>query len=83
MSSKVRPLIFSYPFRRSGWTSLLSAGALVLCLSTPCWAGGLYIQEFGTPSTGVANAGAVAVGEDASAPSRILLAHLVQNICNV
>jgi long-chain fatty acid transport protein len=31
-----------------------------------CWAGGLYITEFGTPSTGVANAGAVAVGKDAS-----------------
>ena len=35
-------------------------------LSTPCWAGGLYITEWGTPSTGVANAGAVAVGQDAS-----------------
>ncbi len=34
--------------------------------AVPCWAGGLYIGEFGTPSTGVANAGAVAVGQDAS-----------------
>ena len=67
MSSKVRPLIFNYLFRGSAWTTLLSVGALVSFLSTPCWAGGLYIAEFGTPSTGVANAGAVAVGQDASA----------------
>ncbi len=32
----------------------------------PSQAGGLYTTEFGTPSTGVANAGAVAVANDAS-----------------
>ena len=35
-------------------------------IAEPGWAGGLYITEFGVPSTGVANAGAVAVGKDAS-----------------
>ena len=32
----------------------------------PAWAGGLYISEFGTPSMGVASAGAQAVAVDAS-----------------
>ena len=57
MSTSLRRWLSIYPFRGSWWTSLLSAGALVFLLSTPCWAGGLYITEWGTPSTGVANAG--------------------------
>jgi len=32
----------------------------------PLWAGGLYLEEFGTPSMGVASAGAEAVAADAS-----------------
>ena len=65
---KLRSFLPAYPFSLSGspWTSLLSAGAFVFLVSTPCWAGGLYITEWGTPSTGVANAGAAAVGQDAS-----------------
>ena len=34
--------------------------------SEAAWAGGLYINEFGTPSMGVAGAGANAVASDAS-----------------
>ena len=47
---------------------ILVAGCMV-CFSsqpTPIWAGGLYLQEFGTPSMGVASAGAEAVAVDAS-----------------
>ena len=46
--------------------SLLCVSFLVSILSIPCWAGGLYITEFGTPSTGVANAGAGAIAIDSS-----------------
>ena len=46
--------------------SLLYVFFLLSFLSTPCWAGGLYITEFGTPSTGVANAGAGALANDSS-----------------
>jgi len=49
------------------WTSLLSFCALLSLSTTPSWAGGLYITEFGTPSMGVANAGSGAIGNDASA----------------
>ena len=66
MVTRLRSFLSIHPFRGSRWIGLLSAGALVSLLSTPCWAGGAYITEFGTPSTGVANAGAVAVGQDAS-----------------
>ena len=52
--------------RGNRWASILSAGALLFLVSTPCWAGGLYITEFGTPSMGVANAGAGAVANDSS-----------------
>jgi len=48
---------------------LLFAVLLYIALATfavPLWAGGLYIQEFGTPSMGVASAGAEAVSMDAS-----------------
>jgi len=47
---------------------ILVAGCMV-CFSsqpTPIWAGGLYLEEFGTPSMGVASAGAEAVAADAS-----------------
>ena len=37
-----------------------------LIFSGSAWAGGLYISEFGTPSMGVASAGAQAVAGDAS-----------------
>jgi len=43
-----------------------ACGLLSVVGPVPSWAGGLYITEFGTPSNGVANAGAVAVAEDAS-----------------
>ena len=58
----------AYPFLLSRllWASLLSVYVLLSLSYTPSWAGGLYITEFGTPSTGVAHAGAVAVGKDAS-----------------
>jgi long-chain fatty acid transport protein len=39
---------------------------LLTSLTVPTFAGGLYINEFGTPSMGVANAGAQAVASDAS-----------------
>lgn len=39
---------------------------ILLSLTLPTWAGGLYISEFGTPSMGVASAGAQAVASDAS-----------------
>jgi long-chain fatty acid transport protein len=45
--------------------AILAAG--FACAATPAWGGGLYIQEFGTPSQGMVNAGANAFGEDASA----------------
>ena len=48
------------------WTSMLSVCALLSFSSTPSWAGGLYITEFGTPSMGVANAGAGALANDSS-----------------
>jgi long-chain fatty acid transport protein len=40
---------------------------LVVTRVSPVWAGGLYLQEFATPSMGVASAGAEAVAADASA----------------
>ena len=43
-----------------------ACGLLSVLVPVHSWAGGLYITEFGTPSTGVANAGAVAVAHDAS-----------------
>ena len=39
---------------------------ILSALTVPTWAGGLYISEFGTPSMGVASAGAQAVASDAS-----------------
>jgi long-chain fatty acid transport protein len=39
---------------------------LLITATVPTWAGGLYISEFGTPSMGVAAAGAQAVASDAS-----------------
>ncbi|MBW1866073.1 MAG: outer membrane protein transport protein [Deltaproteobacteria bacterium] len=50
-------------------TIIFVAGCMI-CFSsqpTPVWAGGLYLEEFGTPSMGVASAGAEAVAADASA----------------
>ncbi len=50
-----RPILFALLFF---FALVTHAGSL--------WAGGLYIQEFGTPSMGVATAGAEAVCRDAS-----------------
>ena len=47
-------------------TGILCVSILLSFLSTPSWAGGLYITEFGTPSMGVANAGAGALADDSS-----------------
>jgi len=41
-------------------------GLMVFFLATPAWSGGLYIQEFSTPSLGTANAGAQAWANNAS-----------------
>jgi long-chain fatty acid transport protein len=41
-------------------------GSLLMLANTTVFAGGLYINEFGTPSMGVAGAGAGAVASDAS-----------------
>ncbi len=43
-----------------------SSVILLVTATVPTWAGGLYINEFGTPSMGVASAGAQAVASDAS-----------------
>ncbi len=53
-------------FRVLPRTGILCLSFLLALLSTPCWAGGLYITEFGTPSMGVANAGAGALADDSS-----------------
>ena len=55
-----------FSLRGLPWISMLSVCALLTLSSTPCWAGGLYLTEFGTPSMGVANAGAGAVANDSS-----------------
>jgi long-chain fatty acid transport protein len=47
-------------------TGVFCASILLSLLSSPCWAGGLYITEYGTPSMGVANAGAGAEADDSS-----------------
>ncbi len=46
---------------------MLSVCALLSLVSTPCWAGGLYITETGLTSQGTAHAGALAYANDASA----------------
>ncbi len=47
--------------------SLACAWALMLVmLAGPSWAGGLYLSEYGSPSMGVAGAGAQAVAADAA-----------------
>jgi long-chain fatty acid transport protein len=45
---------------------IIISGILFLFSHSPAEAGGLYIQEFGTPSMGVAGSGAEAVAMDAS-----------------
>ena len=44
----------------------LSLALLTAFVSGQGWAGGLYLQEFATPSMGVASSGAEAVASDAS-----------------
>ncbi len=41
-------------------------GLVMVTCAGPAWAGGLYLNEFATPSMGVAGAGAEAVASDAS-----------------
>ncbi len=41
-------------------------GLVIVTWAGPTWAGGLYLNEFATPSMGVAGAGAEAVASDAS-----------------
>ena len=60
---KKHGLLPSRVFPRTG---ILCASFILTFLAAPCWAGGLYITEFGTPSMGVANAGAGAVANDSS-----------------
>src|SRR5210317_559357 len=43
-----------------------ACGLLSVLAPIDSWAGGLYLTEFGTPSMGVANAGAGAVANDSS-----------------
>jgi long-chain fatty acid transport protein len=52
--SRIRYVIFAAVF-----TGLLFTGG-------PAWAGGFYLNEYGTPSSGTAQAGAEAVARDAS-----------------
>jgi len=54
--NKLRPILMAF----------CSLVILLITATVPTWAGGLYISEFGTPSMGVASAGAQAVASDAS-----------------
>jgi long-chain fatty acid transport protein len=45
---------------------LFLRGLITIFFASPSWAGGLYIQEFATPSLGSANAGAQAWADNAS-----------------
>ncbi len=54
--NKLRPILMAF----------CSLVILLITATVPTWAGGLYISEFGTPSMGVAAAGAQAVANDAS-----------------
>ena len=63
---RLMPFSPPYPLKGLCWSRILGVSTLLSLLAVPCWAGGLYITEFGTPSTGVANAGATAVAKDAS-----------------
>ena len=55
-----------YPLPSSRWSRIFGVISLLSLFAAPCFAGGLYLTELGTPSTGVANAGAAAVAMDAS-----------------
>jgi long-chain fatty acid transport protein len=61
--SRIFPPSFFKGIRGIG---ILGVSALLSSVTVPCWAGGLYITEFGTPSMGVANAGAGALANDSS-----------------
>ncbi len=52
--------------RLTGLHRLMGAAFVVLVCAAPAWAGGLYIQEFATPSQATANAGAQAAGRSAA-----------------
>ena len=53
-------------FDPTGYLLVTLLSLLILALPAVCIAGGLYLNEFGTPSMGVAGAGANAVASDAS-----------------
>jgi long-chain fatty acid transport protein len=54
------------PRTLSRWLCQLGVCGLVFSMAIPCWAGGLYITEFGTTSQGTAGAGSAAKASDAS-----------------
>ena len=62
----VRTFLHRFPLVGKRLIILGACCLLSVIVPVHSWAGGLYITEFGTPSTGVANAGAVAVAHDAS-----------------
>ena len=45
------------------WSASL---AVIVCMAQPAFGGGLYIQEFATPSMGTADAGSQAWADNAS-----------------
>ena len=63
---RLTTFLYQCPLVAQRLVMLLACGWLSLGIPAHSLAGGLYITEFGTPSTEVANAGAVAVGKDAS-----------------
>ena len=63
----MRNIIFrSFTTTQRIFSFLALVGLLLVILAGRGWAGGLYLNEFGTPSMGVAGAGAEAVAADAS-----------------
>jgi long-chain fatty acid transport protein len=55
--------------RNDVWIRYVIYAALftgLLCTAGPAWAGGFYLNEFASPSSGTAQAGAEAVARDAS-----------------
>jgi long-subunit fatty acid transport protein len=65
-TSRLTTFLYQCPLVAQRLVSFVASILLSIAVPIDTWAGGLYITEFGTPSTGVANAGAVAVGKDAS-----------------
>jgi hypothetical protein len=53
---------------------------LLPAFAGPAWSGGLYLNEFGTPSMGTAGAGANAVASDAGGPAPIIGGFFVHSL---